>query len=244
MRWLLVALLLLATTHADAARQRGAGEELIRVVSPTSKAVASAHPHVNVLVTFGSAKDGSAADPSTFRAKLNGLDVTRDFTPVTTSGVQTGLRASLPQAMLRLTASPRNRLRLSIQAVRQKGGGKRMRDVDRVRFGANDTPNQAPVVTLAADRDIVAVGTPIAFDASGSHDPDFDELEYAWTFSDGGTATGPTVTHAFTSVGDEATATVSVSDGIDPVAKSMSIPAALSTDPGRTPGILRVESKT
>jgi hypothetical protein len=52
------------------------------------------------------------------------------------------------------------------------------------------------------------------------------------------------VTHAFTSVGDEATATVSVSDGIDPVAKSMSIPAALSTDPGRTPGILRVESKT
>jgi len=150
MRWLLCALLFLATTDAEAARQRGAGEELLRVVSPPSRNVASAHPHVNVLVTFGTAKDGTAADPSTFRAKLNGQDVTRAFTPTLTGDVPTGLRAELPQASVRLANSPRNRLRLSIQAVKSQGGGKRARDVDRVRFGAADTPNQPPIPALAA----------------------------------------------------------------------------------------------
>src|SRR5436190_573305 len=114
MRWLLVALLLLATSHADAARQRSTGEELIRVVAPT---------------------------------------------------------------------------------------------VDRVRFGAADATNQAPVITLAADQDVVAIGVPVGFDASGSHDPDFDELRYQWSFSDGETATGATVSHAFAAADGEATAT-------------------------------------
>jgi len=243
MRWLLCALLFLATTDAEAARQRGAGEELLRVVSPPSRNVASAHPHVNVLVTFGTAKDGTAADPSTFRAKLNGQDVTRAFTPTLTGDVPTGLRAELPQASVRLANSPRNRLRLSIQAVKSQGGGKRARDVDRVRFGAADTPNQPPIATIAADRDIVSVGVPVTFDASGSHDPDFDELEFHWSFSDGEAATGATVTHAFTSAADAASATVRVSDGIDEASQSVSLPAALSPDPGRTAGVLRVEAK-
>ena len=55
-----------------AARRRAAGEELIQVVAPTSRAVAGAHPHVNVILSFGAAKDGTPAEPSTFRAKLNG----------------------------------------------------------------------------------------------------------------------------------------------------------------------------
>ena len=243
MRWLLCALLFLATTDAEAARQRGAGEELLRVVSPPSRNVASAHPHVNVLVTFGTAKDGTAADPSTFRAKLNGQDVTRAFTPTLTGDVPTGLRAELPQASVRLANSPRNRLRLSIQAVKSQGGGKRARDVDRVRFGAADTPNQPPIATIAADRDIVSVGVPVTFDASGSHDPDFDELEFHWSFSDGEAATGGIVTHAFASTADAASATVRVSDGIDEASQSVSLPAALSPDPGRTAGVLRVEAK-
>ena len=242
MRWLLCALLLLATLDAAAAR-RGAGEELIRVVSPTSRDVASAHPHVNVLVAFGTAKDGSPVDPTTFRAKLNGLDVTRDFRPTFDGDVQTGLRAELPQASLRLATAPRNRLRLFIQAQKRGGAGKRARDVDRVRFGAADTPNQPPIPALAADQDIVAVGTPVTFDASGSHDPDFDELEFRWSFSDGGAATGATVAHAFAAAPDAASATVTVSDGVDEASQSMTLPAALAPDPGRTAGTLRVETK-
>src|SRR5258705_5214113 len=243
MRWLLCALLLLAALDAEAARQRGAGEELIRVVSPTSRNVASAHPHVNVLVALGTAKDGTPADPSTFRAKLNGLDVTRDFRPTFTGDVQTGLRAELPQASLRLANAPRNRLRLSIQAQKRTGPGKRARDVDRVRFGAADTPNQPPIATLAADHDVVAVGVPVTFDASGSHDPDFDELEFHWSFSDGQAATGAIVTHAFTSAADAASATVTVSDGVDEASQSVTLPAALSPDPGRTAGTLPIETK-
>src|SRR5262245_12341240 len=212
-RWLLGSLTLLAALPAEGAR-RSASEELVQVVVPASRAVAGAHPHVNGILAFGTAKDGTPADPATFRAKLNGRDVTRDFEPVVTNGVVTGLRAAIPQATLRLTDAPRNRLRLSIQAAKN-GGGKRPRDVDRVRFGAAEVANQPPVVAVAAGSEVAAVGLPVMFDASGSHDPDMDGLSFAWSFSDGTTATDPTVTHAFTaSTGGVVGATVMVSDGV------------------------------
>ncbi|HEU4723731.1 MAG TPA: PKD domain-containing protein [Candidatus Eisenbacteria bacterium] len=42
-----------------------------------------------------------------------------------------------------------------------------------------------------------ATGQPIAFDGSGSSDPDGDNLSYAWDFGDGGTATGATTSHTY-----------------------------------------------
>src|SRR5688572_12123707 len=108
-RWLLGCVIVLLMAAPAAAARRSAAEELVQVVTPASRAVAGAHPHVNVILAFGPAKDGTLADPSTFRAKLNGRDVTRDFEPVTTGGLVTGLRAALPQARLRLTSAPRNR---------------------------------------------------------------------------------------------------------------------------------------
>ena len=243
-RRIVASLVLLAATcsPASARRLRSTGEELMQVVAPTSRAVAAAHPHVNVILSFGTAKDGTPADPSTFRAKFNGKDVTSAFHPIVTDGVETGVRTVLPQGALRLGNRPRNRLRLAIQGV--KGGkGPRARDIDRVRFGAADAENQSPVVMVAAGSEIAAVGFPVAFDATGSHDPDLDELQFDWSFSDGEAASGALVTHAFASAsGGTVSATVAVSDGVVAVPETLVVPVALEPDPGRTPGVLRIEA--
>lgn len=241
-RALVATLLLVSVSGAPvAARSRVPGEELLKVVSPASRKVAGAHPHVNAVILFGTTKDGTPADPSTFRAKLNGKDVTRDFHAVAQDGVQTGVRAALPGASLRLSSAPRNRLRLSIQSTKTSGA-KRTRDVDRVRFGARDVANGRPVAIVAADTPVAVLGEPIAFDASASSDPDLDELTYAWSFSDGDTAAGPTATHAFASSPDAMVrATVTVTDGVDATSQTLAIPLGLDADPGRTPGRLRIE---
>jgi len=46
-----------------------------------------------------------------------------------------------------------------------------------------------------------AINTAIAFDGSGSSDPEGDPLTYAWTFGDGGTSTEAAPSHSYTAAG-------------------------------------------
>ncbi|MCU1431106.1 MAG: domain containing protein, partial [Actinotalea sp.] len=70
--------------------------------------------------------------------------------------------------------------------------------------------NQAPSASFSATPSDLSVGV----DASGSTDPDGTISSYAWTFGDGGTATGPTATHAYTQAGTyPVTLTVTDDDG-------------------------------
>jgi len=65
-----------------------------------------------------------------------------------------------------------------------------------------------------------ANGTPVAFDGRSSSDEDGDELSYAWTFGDGGSASGPTVAHVYAGSGVY-TVTLTVTDsGVNPDALS------------------------
>jgi PKD repeat protein len=52
----------------------------------------------------------------------------------------------------------------------------------------------------------------VAFDGTGSHDPDGDKLTYMWNFGDGATAEGAKVTHTYAKGGDYK-ATLTVNDG-------------------------------
>ncbi len=55
-------------------------------------------------------------------------------------------------------------------------------------------------------------GQPVAFNGSGSSDPEGQPLTYSWTFGDGATATGATPTHAYAAAGSY-TVTLVVNDG-------------------------------
>ncbi|MEA3165483.1 MAG: hypothetical protein QOJ26_340 [Thermoplasmata archaeon] len=69
-------------------------------------------------------------------------------------------------------------------------------------------PNRAPTASFVASVSALTV----AVDGSGSSDPDGQAITYAWTFGDGATAIGATVSHMYGAAGTY-TVTLSVSDG-------------------------------
>jgi PKD repeat protein len=76
---------------------------------------------------------------------------------------------------------------------------------------AGQLSSNVPPQANAGGSYMTGAGQPLTLSAAGSSDPDGVLVSYAWTFSDGGSATGSTVTRTFASLGDF-TATVTVTD--------------------------------
>jgi hypothetical protein len=227
-----------------AARPKLLKNSLLSVAEPHPGEPAHAHPHVNVIVLFGRLTDGASADPSTFRARIGRADVTSEFTPMLDArGAQIGMRMKLDASRVKLGRRPRNVLRFSIQAERT--GKKRIRDVDRVRFGAIETANGPCVAQGDADTEVIVPGIPVQFTGSaGTSDPDRDELTYQWTFGDGGTSTAADPVYTYDVQSGDVTATLTVSDGQATCTSAVQLQAVPPLDPGKTPGAIHVASAT
>src|SRR5579875_3286309 len=162
MRRTVLLLLAVALLAPSAGAKRRRTNQLLRVVTPTNRGTAPAHPFVNVVVRFGSAGK-VAADPATFRASIGRRDITSLFAPETdAAGTQIGMRARLDRSLLHVGRHA-NRLRLVVQS-------------------------RPPVAHLLAGTSVIFPGVPIAFDGSQSSDPDADTLTYHWDFGDGTTS--------------------------------------------------------
>jgi hypothetical protein len=101
-------------------------------------------------------------------------------------------------------------------------------------LGAYEYQHRAPTAVASAAPTSAAAGSTITFDGSRSSDPDDgDTLTYAWSFDDGASATGATVTHAFSTPGTH-TATLRVTDptGLTSTqTATITVPAAPITTP-------------
>jgi len=220
-------------------RKRVQHDDLLLIVTPTARAIASAHPHVNVIVRFGTLSTGIPADPATFSARLGRLDVTSQFTPIVDNGRTVGMRAELRPDQLRTGRGRRNRLKMSVDAMATDGGtkknGRPRRDKDKVRFRAEEMPNQPPVAIAFTSARLLLPNNPISFDSSESHDPDGDVITYRWEFGDGDSSTEQTVTHLFEETGADATVQLIVNDGQNDGATSVLLrtcPQPENADPG------------
>src|SRR5882672_6443524 len=200
----LLALLLITALAAPAGAARADRKNLIKVISPSVSGGVPAHPFVNVIVSFGRMSNGTAADPASFRARLNGRNITKLFADVGDGTTVTGKRAAVDSPLFH---EGKNRL-----PFKSGHHTRAVRDVDQLRFKAVSAPNQPPHAQAIAPDTVALPGVPIQFDATLSTDPELDNLTYHWDFGDGTTSDEGQPSHVF---GDQAggfTVQLTVSD--------------------------------
>ena len=97
------------------------------------------------------------------------------------------------------------------------------------RFIYEGSDNRSPHAEFTASVTSGPVGTTVAFDSSGSNDPDGDDIEFIWDFGDGTTSNEISPSHKFDTTGNfevvltvvdeegfEATANIEVDIGVPP----------------------------
>src|SRR5215813_13822785 len=91
----LLALLLVAALAEPAVAAKVDRKNLLQVLSPSVRGGASAHPFINVIVSLGHVSNGAASDPTTFRASLNGRNITKLFDDISDGTTVTEKRAAV-----------------------------------------------------------------------------------------------------------------------------------------------------
>jgi PKD repeat protein len=108
-------------------------------------------------------------------------------------------------------------------------------------LGAYEYQHAAPTAVATAAPGAATTGQTINFDGSGSSDLDGGSLTYAWSFDDGGTATGAAVTHAFASAGSH-TGTLTVTDDTGLTGTAIAT-ATVTTPPTTSPPVTTKKCK-
>ncbi len=215
---------------------------LVTVVSPPAGATVPAHPFINVVLRFEQPTSCSGTvDPKRLRVRIGHTDVTPLFEDETINGGLVGVRAKIGANLLKADRMNRLRVTIGTRACRDaKGRFRYLRDRVKVRFQVGEREDQAPVAAPHTETSVVLPHVAVRFDGTQSSDPEGDTLTYRWTFSDGGAADGATVTHAFTDISGDVTATLVVNDGQKdsaPVSLQLAEAPPL-TKPGPTAGRL------
>ena len=242
----LVSALLLVGARAAAARERN--NDLMRIVSPTARGTVPAHPFVNVIVSFGAAANGAAADPATFRGRIGNKDIPRKldpdagdqpnvFLPIREGDTIIGFRARLEEPFIRVGKGT-NRLQLQVRSVANEGARGAKRDVDRIRFRATDASNAPPTGTV---RPLGAIlpGINVALSADAI-DPELDHLTYLWDFGDGTISSSPRPEHSFPNAEADVTVRLTLSDGQSATDVTEKFLVCPPLEDGRTPGVLNI----
>src|SRR5881396_162102 len=207
---------------APVSAARGRANQLLRVVEPAGRTVASAHPFVNVEFRFGiGVGTEGTADPASFRARLGGVNVTPLFAPITENGVLVGVRAALGPALLVPGSHRANRLRAQVRGRSPKG---------------------RPIRDLY-ESEVLLPDVPLQLDGTGSTDPEGDALDYHWDFGDGTTSEDAKPVHIFKPSAGDVTVRLTVSDGQLEGHDQVTMLAVPAVPPGRTPGKLKVDAR-
>jgi Ca2+-binding RTX toxin-like protein len=184
-----------ATTTVKSTVVRGFATAIVRAGSAT---VSTDYSHVEGPVAAGVTQSHPVSGGPGFADEAGGDYRPRDDSPLIDAGDPAGLADG--ESPTDLAGAPR--------IVDFRGTCTARRDVGAYERQAGPRPPRAVATAAPAQ---AGTGQEVTFDAAGSCDPDGGALTYAWTFDDGGSATGQSVRHAFAAAGPH-TGTVTVTD--------------------------------